>query len=246
MKKVILLGAAAVALVGSLSFGASSMAATLFSDPGGPYSEKLHNNHAPSGTTVTLKSKPTGDLVDLTSDAVLNPSGAGDGFSHVSGPFTNVTIDPQDPLLGFTKIGFTLHPVDEFEGSDLFDYSFKVDLTFFGGGAQTLTSVLFPSFKKFDIWSDVTDTGAIATVKIYALSGFTGGKKDPAVLREGLVFDDIRHISYERLVAPCSGPGCGGGGGGGGPIPEPAAWAMMILGFGAAGTMLRRRRAALA
>ena len=28
-------------------------------------------------------------------------------------------------------------------------------------------------------------------------------------------------------------------------VPEPAAWAMMLLGFGAAGAMLRRRRAAL-
>ncbi|WP_296596933.1 PEPxxWA-CTERM sorting domain-containing protein [Phenylobacterium sp.] len=30
------------------------------------------------------------------------------------------------------------------------------------------------------------------------------------------------------------------------PVPEPAAWALMITGFGAAGAMLRRRRAALA
>ena len=29
-------------------------------------------------------------------------------------------------------------------------------------------------------------------------------------------------------------------------VPEPATWAMMILGFGAAGAMLRQRRAALA
>ena len=29
-------------------------------------------------------------------------------------------------------------------------------------------------------------------------------------------------------------------------VPEPEAWALMILGFGAAGSMLRRRRAALA
>jgi len=27
-----------------------------------------------------------------------------------------------------------------------------------------------------------------------------------------------------------------------GPVPEPGAWALMILGFGAAGAMLRRRR----
>lgn len=31
--------------------------------------------------------------------------------------------------------------------------------------------------------------------------------------------------------------------GGGGAVPEPAAWALMIMGFGAAGAMIRRRRA---
>ena len=29
-------------------------------------------------------------------------------------------------------------------------------------------------------------------------------------------------------------------------VPEPAAWALMIVGFGSAGAMLRRRRAVLA
>lgn len=35
-----------------------------------------------------------------------------------------------------------------------------------------------------------------------------------------------------------------GDGGGGGAVPEPGAWALMILGFGAVGATLRRRRAA--
>ena len=37
-----------------------------------------------------------------------------------------------------------------------------------------------------------------------------------------------------------------GGKPGGGAIPEPATWAMMILGFGAAGSMIRRRKALVA
>ena len=45
-----------------------------------------------------------------------------------------------------------------------------------------------------------------------------------------------------QYVPPCGGNGCSGGN----PVPEPGAWALMILGFGAAGSMLRRRRAALA
>jgi hypothetical protein len=35
-------------------------------------------------------------------------------------------------------------------------------------------------------------------------------------------------------------------GGAGGAVPEPATWAMMIIGFGAAGSVLRRRRAVAA
>jgi len=39
--------------------------------------------------------------------------------------------------------------------------------------------------------------------------------------------------------------GTDGGGGGGNEVPEPATWAMMIMGFGGIGTMMRRRRTAM-
>lgn len=52
---------------------------------------------------------------------------------------------------------------------------------------------------------------------------------------------DLSHLVY--FGRPCDGE-CDGGGGGGGPIPEPGTWALMILGFGGAGAMLRRRRTA--
>jgi hypothetical protein len=54
--------------------------------------------------------------------------------------------------------------------------------------------------------------------------------------------------SVAAHIGVCADAGCtsfvstGFATGGGGPIPEPATWAMMILGFGGVGAMLRRRR----
>ena len=48
------------------------------------------------------------------------------------------------------------------------------------------------------------------------------------------------------IPPPCSGLNCGSSVFGSAAVPEPAAWALMILGFGGVGTMLRRRRMALA
>lgn len=58
------------------------------------------------------------------------------------------------------------------------------------------------------------------------------------------------YVRYQTLGANGEGSGVGvgtpGGGGGGNEIPEPSTWALMILGFGGAGAMLRRNRRSMA
>jgi hypothetical protein len=57
----------------------------------------------------------------------------------------------------------------------------------------------------------------------------------------GALVNDIRQIRVGDLVTP-NGGGGGGGGGNGGGVPEPATWAMMLVGFGGVGAMMRRRK----
>lgn len=53
---------------------------------------------------------------------------------------------------------------------------------------------------------------------------------------ESTALSDVRQIRYGGVVEiDDGGPGAGG-------IPEPSSWALMILGFGGAGALLRRRR----
>lgn len=67
----------------------------------------------------------------------------------------------------------------------------------------------------------------------YTITG-TGGD---AVNSLAFTFDPgVDNLKQFRLTAS-------NGGGGGNAIPEPATWALMIMGFGSAGAMLRRRKA---
>jgi len=59
------------------------------------------------------------------------------------------------------------------------------------------------------------------------------------------IIDLVRGSSsnaYLYSFTPCTDRDCGGGGN---EVPEPATWAMMIMGFGGIGTMMRRRRTAM-
>ncbi|RAK69269.1 hypothetical protein DJ019_03110 [Phenylobacterium kunshanense] len=76
-----------------------------------------------------------------------------------------------------------------------------------------------------------------ATAAAYDFHTFTflGVISDTAFSQVGWFTSEVANVAeiqYERL--------------GGGVVPEPGTWALMILGFGAAGAALRRRQAAFA
>jgi opacity protein-like surface antigen len=86
------------------------------------------------------------------------------------------------------------------------------------------------------------NTGLSGTKKgtvVFDLSQFTGQTVDLRFQFQADYFADGRGVLLDNLIvngelAPSAA------------VPEPNAWALMILGFGAAGSILRRRRAAFA
>ncbi|WP_293678581.1 PEPxxWA-CTERM sorting domain-containing protein [uncultured Phenylobacterium sp.] len=95
-------------------------------------------------------------------------------------------------------------------------------VTWLGGERPFDPAVLTPGFTMGSAYS--------ATV------GFFGGGTAPASFAPASEFTQINDGRFLAFELDGNAPA----------VPEPATWAMMILGFGAAGTMVRRRRRAYA
>lgn len=80
-------------------------------------------------------------------------------------------------------------------------------------------------------------------------SGQISGIANGFIPTNGGGVKDISHLSFyagvvnDSCVTNPTAPGCSGGETS---VPEPGAWALMIMGFGGAGYMLRRRRTTFA
>jgi hypothetical protein len=137
----------------------------------------------------------------------------GNGFAQQQGSFDWLEIDPLG--VSFSKMGFTLYP--DAKG----DVTFDILVTYVGGATELLSGAL-PSNGKVDVWGDALMGGgfeAMDKIRILNLMG-----------EDGATFlTEVKHTSFEIAR-------------GGAPIPEPSIWAMMILGFGAVGTMVRSAR----
>jgi hypothetical protein len=72
----------------------------------------------------------------------------------------------------------------------------------------------------------------------FVLYGFTSPQDFGTATNAGLDGASISHITF--YSGTCDRGECGGGGGN--EVPEPSTWALMLLGFGSAGAMLRSQR----
>ncbi len=109
---------AGAALTVALTIGAAGFAsaATLIATTGTPLTYHVHNpGGQPDGTLLTEDTVPGGYLVDYSSTSILHDNGNTGGFATVTGVggiggngFTDLTIDPENPLVGFTAIKFNL------------------------------------------------------------------------------------------------------------------------------------------
>ena len=233
MKKILQAASAAtVALtLASAAHAASTTTVTPY-NPADPIDlSKFENGNELAAQTITYRNDANGKGLDVIIQ--VNPAGPGADNADLSlgDQFTNLYFGTE--AAGAT-IGFEL-------GNDVFVP---------GPGNNT---VYGPSAGIIYVNTPGTDyahggVGSMSTVyipyidfttNILGLPGFT-----PFNVGDSLQLRDVQAFSYGGNNAggdPRFGFVTLGGG-----VPEPASWALMIVGFGSAGAMLRRRRLAAA
>ena len=111
-------------------------------------------------------------------------------------------------------------------------FTFK-DVTITNGAVVNTTSQLIAS-------SFGTSVGSLSPAApwTHVTFTFTAGSTGSLAAYVGTTSSDARGPLLDNLKLSVGAPASA--------APEPAGWAMMLLGFGGAGTLLRRRRAAVA
>lgn len=139
----------------------------------------------------------------------------------VNGDITKYASVQADTTGTFSTLnGFALSDFSFYLGSPD-DYN-TLTFNFLGGGSQTLVGE--------DIWGGVVLGNGDRTKGFRVYYDFGGDKVTSIVFGTG----DQDAFEFDGLAASVTA------------VPEPATWAMMIMGFGAAGAMIRRRRTILA
>lgn len=234
MRKVMIAAAVLVGLAGS---AVPSLAATMLGTNGSPLDEMIKNSHgaAVDGNLITLASDPSGYLIDYLSSSTIHYNGSSGGFAQITGPgagggtgFVDLTILPQ--AVTFSEFKFNMQlpaSVGSFSPPNGYktDFTFGTTVFFAAGGSQFFNVDVGAGNgeNRFLIAAGLGEE--ISKIVFSNLVG-TSTKNNNPTLINGYNFDSIRQVSFNAVS----------------PVPEPATWALFILGFGAIGATLRRRR----
>jgi hypothetical protein len=113
------------------------------------------------------------------------------------------------------------------------------------------------SIVEFDLDPNYTSSGVLglphiplylqvsaATTGPVTLTNLTPGRVNPVyTITTPITFDFTLTLTDTSYAASYNAGAGGGGGGGLAGVPEPASWALLLVGFGGMGAVLRRRRA---
>lgn len=235
-----LIGAVAALVLGSLACGTPASAATMMGTTGTPLSEKIKNSHGADadGNLMTLASDPSGFLIDYSSTSILHYNGSSGGFAQITGPgagggtgFADLTIIPQ--AVTFTEFKFNLQlpaAIGSFDAPNGYqtNFSFGTTIFFAGGGSQFFDVDVGTGNgeNRFLIAAGLDEF--INKIVFSDLVGVSTKNNNPTLIND-YNFDSIRQVSFNAVSG----------------VPEPETWTLFILGFGAIGFMLRRRRQAV-
>ena len=204
--------------LGAAVLFASPASAAVVLDPlpfSGDPTAQIHNSGTQSATTVFGHTVPGNVGYTFTSPTILTTTGS--GHATIGGGWHTLTLTPTNVANAFSAIDFNLNV----SGANV-NKPFFADFTLnhVGGGVTVFDNIsLGNGQNKYLIFGNAGETFSSIT--------FTGWRNvDNTSIGK---FDDIRQIDIATAF-PSTGA-----------VPEPATWAMLLVGFGFAGSALRRR-----